>query len=916
MTTATNEAPPITAAGAPPRLSHRQILTILSGLLLGMFLAALDQNIVSVAIVKIANSLHGFDQQAWATTAYLITATISTPLYGKLADIYGRKYFYLTAIALFVIGSAACTFSTSMYELAGFRAFQGLGAGGLMSLAMTIIGDIVPPRERSRYQGYFMMVFGIATVAGPVLGGWFSGFDHLWGIEGWRWVFLVNVPIGIIALGVVAKVLNMPHQRQNVRVDWGGAVALAICVVPLLIVAEQGRTWGWGSGGAILCYLIGVVGLALFIGVEYLMKEAALIPLRLFRNSTFTVCIIGGFIVGIAMFGAISMVPLYMQVVRGFSPTKAGLLMVPLMAGLMAGSLISGQVTKRTGRYKILPVIGTFIIACGGALYATVHYDSPLWQPLVWGAIIGLGLGCCMQTLIIAVQNAGPRSDMGVSTAAATFFRQVGGTLGVAVFLTILFNLLPHKITDAFGGHLPPGFSAGKLDSIQSNTAGIQALPAQVRDPILIGFTNSMHGVFWAAAGVALVACIVLAFMKEIPLQDPGAAAAAAAAAEGAPVDFADEPSDDPEWGAEQVWEGAAQVISQPEPVLAAAAAGRHEANGHVAVGNGQYAGNGQHAAANGHLAAAETNGAAETAQFAVAEGQHAANGLGAQRAGAQPGAIVAALDGALGGPSIGGHVRREDGRPVSGVALTLIDQRGHQVSRALGDGGGAYRIETPAAGHYVLIASAGGHMPSAVNVKVDGHAQQLDLTLQGSGELSGTVRTAGQGEPLPGATITLTDPRGEVVGAAVTGADGGYVCNGVVSGVYTLVAVAEHMRPFATTLVVPDSGLLHYDLELTAMAMLSGTVVAGGRVVPDALVTVLDAAGTPIGTARTDEDGRYTLTDLVEGGYTVVARGYPPVASRVTVSGGQVDHSVELGYDLDAAGAEPTGVEQFTDRP
>ncbi|MBB5915080.1 MFS family permease [Nocardia transvalensis] len=265
----------MTNAGAS--LSHRQILTIMSGLLLGLFLAALDQNIVTVAIVRIANSLHGFDQQAWATTAYLITATISTPLYGKLADIYGRKPFYLVSIGLFVIGSAACTFATSMYQLAGFRAFQGLGAGGLMSLAFTIIGDIVPPRQQVRYQGYFMMVFGTSTVLGPVLGGFFSDYDHLWGLEGWRWVFLVNVPIGVLALLVVAKVLNVPHERQRHRVDWLGAVALSICVVPLLIVAEQGRGWGWQSDRALLCYGLGAAGLVLFLLVEFLMKDAALI---------------------------------------------------------------------------------------------------------------------------------------------------------------------------------------------------------------------------------------------------------------------------------------------------------------------------------------------------------------------------------------------------------------------------------------------------------------------------------------------------------------------------------------------------------------------------------------------------------------------------------------------------------------
>jgi EmrB/QacA subfamily drug resistance transporter len=858
MTNSTTQAPaappPGLDAGEGTSLSHRQIMTILSGLLLGMFLAALDQNIVSVAIVKISNSLHGFNEQAWATTAYLITATITTPLYGKLADIYGRKPFYLTAIGLFVIGSVACTFATSMYQLAGFRAFQGLGAGGLMSLAFTIIGDIVPARERVRYQGYFMMVFGSATVLGPVLGGFFSNYDQLGGIEGWRWVFLVNVPIGVLALGVVAKVLNVPHQRQNHRIDWFGAVALTICVVPLLIVAEQGRDWGWSSHRSLLCYGIAVAGLLLFVLVEYLMKDAALIPLRLFKNSTFSVTIAGGFIVGVAMFGAITMVPQYFQVVRGFSPTKSGLLMLPLVLGIMIGSQSAGRVTKMTGRYKFLPVLGTFIIAVGAALFAQVHYDSALWQPLVYCAVIGLGLGCCMQTLIIAAQNAGPRSDMGVSTASATFFRQMGGTLGVAVFLTILFNLLPHKILDAFGGQLPAGFDAGQLSKMQSNTSGIAALPDVLKVPILTGFTDSMHGVFYAAAGVALLACVVLMFMKEIPLQD--VPVPVAAEPEGEQVVAAES-----SWDEDQVWEGAAQVFSEPEPVLAGV--GKHVLIEHQ--GNGVY------------RAKPRATAMASTEARTVLSG------------------------GGYDGSSIGGRIHREDGSPVSGAALTLIDQRGRQVSRATGDANGGYLISAPDAGNYVLIASAAGHQPEAVSVAIGNRPQQLDLRLMGSGELSGVVRSAGRGEPLPGATVTLTDMRGEVVGAAITAGDGVYVCHGVVSGTYTLVAVADHMRPSAVTLTVPDSGLLRHDIDLAPMAVLAGSAWADGdRAVSDVQITVLDAAGDLTATTRTDQSGHYVVTDLAEGQYTVVARGYPPVTSRVTVSGGEVSHDVRLGYESD----------------
>ncbi|MGK8520198.1 MFS transporter [Nocardia asteroides] len=851
MTNSTTRAPRNPDAGADTSLSHRQILTVLSGLLLGMFLAALDQNIVSVAIVKISNSLHGFDEQAWATTAYLITATITTPLYGKLADIYGRKPFYLTAIGLFVIGSVACTFATSMYQLAAFRAFQGLGAGGLMSLAFTIIGDIVPVRERVRYQGYFMMVFGTATVLGPVLGGFFSDYEQLGGIEGWRWVFLVNVPVGALALLVVAKVLNVPHQRQNHRIDWFGALALTICVVPLLLVAEQGRHWGWSSQRSLLCYGVGAAGLLLFVLVEFLMKDSALIPLRLFRNSTFTVTIAGGFIVGVAMFGAITMVPQYFQVVRGYSPTKAGLLMLPLVLGITVGSQLAGRITRLTGRYKILPVAGTFIVAVGALLYAQVHYDSPLWQPLAYGGVVGLGLGCCMQTLIIAAQNAGPRSDMGVSTASATFFRQMGGTLGVAVFLTILFNLLPHRITDAFGGTLPPGFGPDQLSAIQSNTSGIAALPDEVKVPILTGFTDSMQGVFYAAAGVALLACLVLLFMKEIPLRDDPAPTAQA------PSEKADAAGS--HWDTDQVWEGAARALSEPEPALAAAIGG---------YADGDAAGNGGRR---------EPRASSDGAEYE--------------------------------GRTLSGYVHREDGRPVPGAALTLIDHHGRQAARTGGGADGGYLVCAPDAGDYVLIVSAAGHQPAAVNVVVGERPRQFDITLLGSGEVSGVVRSSSRGAPLPGATITLTDLDGEVVGSATAAADGAYRCHGVVPGTYTLVAVAEHMRPSAVALTVPDSGLLRHDIDLAPMAVLAGSAWSDdGRAVSDAQISVLDAAGVPTATTRTDENGRYVVTDLAEGDYTVVARGYPPVTSRVTVSGGAVAHDVRLGYDLEdeATGTTP----------
>jgi EmrB/QacA subfamily drug resistance transporter len=352
---------------APPQLTHRQILEVLVGLMLGMFLAALDQTIVTSAIRTIGDDLHGLSVQAWVTTAYLITATISTPLYGKLSDIYGRKRFFLAAITIFVIGSAACSFATSMSMLAGFRAFQGLGAGGLFSLALAIIGDIVQPRERARYQGYFLAVFGASSVLGPVIGGFFAGADDILGLTGWRWVFLVNVPIGIVALIVVWFRLKLHHTRRDHRIDWWGAISICVCLAPLLTVAEQGRTWGWGSPRSIWCYVVGGIGLVAFVVSEALMKENALIPLRFFRNPTFSLTSIAGFIVGMGMFGGLAMLPLYLQIVHGATPTRSGLQLLPMTGGIMLGSIISGQVISRTGRYKIFPVLGA-VFMVGGLL--------------------------------------------------------------------------------------------------------------------------------------------------------------------------------------------------------------------------------------------------------------------------------------------------------------------------------------------------------------------------------------------------------------------------------------------------------------------------------------------------------------------------------------------------------------------
>ena len=528
--------------GAPPEsqeLSHKQIMTILSGLMLGMFLAALDQTIVATAIRTIGDDLNGLSIQAWVTTAFLITSTISTPLFGKLSDIYGRKPFFMLAISIFIVGSALCGLAQNMYMLAAFRAFQGVGAGGLMPLALAIIGDIIPPRERARYQGYFMAVFATASVLGPVVGGFFAGQSRIFGIPGWRCIFYINIPIGIVALLVVEAVLKLDHVRRDHRIDWSGAAMLVVGLVPLLIIAEQGRTWGWASTGAYTCYLLGAIGLVAFVVVESRMGDEALLPLRLFRGSVFSVGSAQATIIGMGMFGGMSSIPLYLQIVKGASPTKAGLLILPMIAGVMSASMFSGQITSRTGRYKIFPVIGSILMVVGMVVMTQIGADTPLWQTDIYMAIFGMGLGFNMQSIVLAMQNAVEPRDMGVATSAVTFFRQVGGSLGTAVFLSILFTRaqtnIPHELAKS-GVQLPPG----KFDL--NDTSGLKSLPDTVKHPILVGFSNAMDTVFLVAAFVVLIAVVLSVMLKEVPLRTMSgqqARAAAAQAARGAPTDVA-----------------------------------------------------------------------------------------------------------------------------------------------------------------------------------------------------------------------------------------------------------------------------------------------------------------------------------------------------------------------------------------
>lgn len=531
-------------AGPPVELTHRQILTIMAGLMMGMFLAALDQTIVATSIRTIADDLQGLSVQAWATTAYLITATITTPLYGKLSDLYGRKPFFITAIVVFVLGSLACGFATTMYELAAYRAIQGLGAGGLFSLALAIIGDIVPPRQRAKYQGYFLAVFGTSSVLGPVVGGFFAGADEILGITGWRWVFLINVPIGIVALVVVTKVLNIPHTRRDHRIDWQGAVALSVGLVPLLVVAEQGRTWGWSSARSLGALAVGVLGLIAFILAERRAGDDALLPLRFFRNRTFGLGSLLNLVIGMGMFGGLAALPLYLQIVKGATPTEAGLQLLPLTAGIMIGSIVAGQVISRTGRYKVFPVIGATLLVLGLGLLGTVGVETAIPLTMAYMTVFGLGLGFNMQPLVLAIQNSVPSQDMGVATSSATFFRQMGGTLGTAVFLSVLFSTVGDRISAGLeSASGDPDFQAALTDSeVLANPANDEvlaavrsggAVPSGVLDdssfineldqrlaqPFLTGFADSISLVFLIGAGVLVIAAVAVWFLPEVPLR-------------------------------------------------------------------------------------------------------------------------------------------------------------------------------------------------------------------------------------------------------------------------------------------------------------------------------------------------------------------------------------------------------------
>jgi EmrB/QacA subfamily drug resistance transporter len=572
-----HQARPSTAHGPVPDpadghsyLSHRQILVVLSGLMAGMLLAALDQSIVGTALPRIVSDIGGLDQLAWVVTAYLLTSTASTPLWGKISDLYGRRPMFQAAIGTFLVGSVLSALSQNIIELVAFRAVQGIGGGGLMALAFAVVGDIIPPRERGRYQGYFGVVFGVSSVAGPLLGGWFTDGP------GWRWIFWINLPIGLAALVVTSWALRLPKVRRNHQIDYLGAATIVAAISSLLLyLSWRGVEYGWTEPWALALLGSSVVLTLLFVWIESRAAEP-IIPLRLFRNPVFSVSNAFGLLTGFVMFGMIVYLPFYLQVVKGMSPTVSGLAMLPMVAGIFSTSISSGQLITRTGRYKIYPVVGGAVIAFGVWLLSRLHADSTMWTVGVYAYVVGLGLGLTMATVMTAVQNSVEMRDMGTATSSLTFFRSMGGAIGTAMFGAILTSRLSVHLAEL----LPGGAAARVPDGATDNVSAIQQLPPAIKEPVVEAFVRSLHDVYLAGIPLAIAAFVVVLFLKELPLRTGRGAPESSQAVE-APA-----PGPVPEFGVN----GKGPVASNGQP----APNGRADHNGNAPSPDGRATSNGQ----------------------------------------------------------------------------------------------------------------------------------------------------------------------------------------------------------------------------------------------------------------------------------------------------------------------------------
>ncbi|MFD4633337.1 MFS transporter [Streptomyces sp. NPDC058284] len=779
------QAPPPPPDPTGHGLSPSRVRMVFVGLMLALLLAALEQMIVATALPKIVGELHGLDKMSWAITAYLLTSTIGLPVYGKLGDLFGRKGVFQFAIVVFVIGSALAGWSRTMDQLIAFRALQGAGAGGLMIGVQAIIADIVSPRQRGRYMGLIGAAFGLASVAGPLLGGFFT--DHV----SWRWCFYFNVPFGLVTLLVVTLVLKLPKRTGRARLDVLGALLLAAASTCLVLLTSWGGTeYAWGDRVIVGLGVGAVVASVLFLVAERFAAEP-IIPLRLFRDPVFNITSLVGMVIGVALFGAASYLPTFLQMVDGASATESGLLMLPMMGGIVGASIVSGQLISHTGRYKIYPILGGVLSVIGMWLLSRLEADTSRPQYSVWMAVLGAGIGLVMPVLVLAVQNAVRPADLGTATSANNYFRQIGGSVGAAIFGTLFAD----RLADALRDRIPAGAGKALPDAESITPQLVHTLPAPLRDGYIQAYADAMPRIFLYLVPVLVLGMLLAFFLKETPLLSSTTSPSAPA----------DEPGTVPH---------------------------------------------------------------ARQAPYAA-------------------------------GVPVCGTVQHPDGTVVPRAALTLIDVGGQQIGRGASGEDGRYALSTPGTGSFVLIAAAGGHQPQAVTVTVGERPVELDVVLGGAGRLAGTVVTA-DGTAVRDAAVTLTDVRGEVVATTRSGREGGYVITELVAGEYTLAASAPAFRPAALPVTVQASRETRQDVELAGGAVLRGTVRAGGgRPVEDARVTLLDAAGNVVDTLTTAADGTFRFVDLSSGEYTVIAAGYPPVATVLQVAGGgRTERDLQLGHE------------------